>query len=69
MAGTPQKKADIEALQRLVLATDGIIDYTYLIVYIMRKSGCTYTEIGKVLGIARQSAEYTTKQAEKALDQ
>lgn len=67
MARTPQQRADIEALQRLVLATDGIVDYTYLIAYIMRKSGCTHAEIGKVLGMARQNVERLVTQVEKVL--
>lgn len=68
MAKPAQNKADIEALQRMMLAIDGVIDYTYVVSYIMRKCGCTHAEIGKVLGITKQGAKHITDQAEKVLD-
>ena len=62
-----QAKADIEALQRLVIGVEGVVDYSPLISYVMRKCGCTYSEIGKVFNVHRTTAEYYTKAIEIVL--
>jgi hypothetical protein len=65
MAGRPkQKKANIEALKKLDAAKT-IIDVRPLIAYVMRHSGCTFTEIGEVFGLTRQQAQTKFEQAER----
>ena len=68
MARVHSKKAEIEKLQRLVIAIDGVVNYLPLIGYTMRACGATYREIGEAFGVSRQMAEYQVKEIEKALD-
>lgn len=63
MARLPQKKANIEALQRLVVTLDGVVDYRPIIAYVMHYTQCTYAEIAEVFGISRQMAETLVKQS------
>jgi len=63
MARKPQNKANIEALQRLVINLDGIVDYRPIIAYVMHYTGCNYREISDVFGISRQMAETLVKQS------
>lgn len=68
MAGRPkQEKADIKALKKLNTGLGNLIDTKSLIAYIMRKSGCTYEEIGNVFGVTRQMAITLVDQAERKL--
>lgn len=65
MSGRPiQKQANIQALQKLVRISN-LVDYQPVIVYIMRHSGCTFTEISEVLGLTRQQALTHFKNAEE----
>ena len=68
MARVHSKKDEIEKLQRLVIAIDGVVNYLPLIGYTMRACGATYREIGEAFGVSRQMAEYQVKEIEKALD-
>lgn len=63
MARIPSKKADIEALQRLVITLDGVVDYRPIIAYVMHYTSCTYREIAEVFGISKQMAETLVKQS------
>ena len=66
MAGRPkQEKADITALKKLNNTTSELIDLRMLTAYIMKKSGCTYSEIAAVFDITRQMAETIVKKAER----
>lgn len=68
MAGRPiQKKADIKAIQTLSHRVGNVLDSKPIIVFTMRKCGCTYTEIAKVFGITRARAEQIFKKAENDL--
>lgn len=74
MAGRPtQKKADIQAIQDLYQSTDtysNLVQTTMIkpiIIFTMRKCGCTFQEIGDVFGITRQMAETAFKNAEQEL--
>lgn len=65
MSGRPiSKKANIPALKKLVHISN-LVDYQPVIVYIMRHSGCTFTEISEVLGLSRQQALTHFKNAEQ----
>jgi hypothetical protein len=68
MAGRPQSnKADIEALQRLVLSTSSVVDMHPIIAYVMKSCGTTSREVGEVLGIPRQLADELYKQVKEQL--
>ena len=68
MAGRPQsKKANVEALQRLVLSVDSIVDLRPVIAYTMHHTGATSREIGEVFGVSRQMADIYIEQAQEIL--
>lgn len=70
MAGRPPiKKADIPALKKLTGNNNHLntIDLNPIIAYTMWKCGCTFAEIGQVIGSTRQNAEYLVRSTEAKL--
>lgn len=66
--GRPIKlKADIEQLQKLMKYNNGILELKPLIAFVMRKSDCTYSEIGQVIGVSKQRAQVIVKEFEAKL--
>ena len=59
-------KPDIDALQRLAEAEE-LVDIRPIIAYTMKKSGCTYPEVGKVFGVTKQMASKIVKRIERKL--
>ena len=65
MARIKLAQANILALKKLEDNT--VLDLRPLIVYIMRNSGCTYSEIGEVFDVSKQMAVHLYKNAEKEI--
>lgn len=54
---TKQIRADIIKLQEIIKSTNSLVDYEPLVAMIMHASGCTFQEIGDVMGFSRQAAK------------
>ena len=68
MAGRPQiKRADLNALRKLVKAMDTVNDHSPMIAYVMRYCGCSNEEIGMVFDVSRQAGSSLANKVEKAL--
>lgn len=68
MAGRPkQVRADIVALKAIYSVSSEFVDIKPVIAYVMRYSGCTYAEIGEVIGITKQAAQALFKVADTKL--
>lgn len=68
MSGRPtQKKADIPAIQNMLVNSKKLVDLRPVIALTMRSCGCTFEEIGQVFDISRQMAETLIKKAEREL--
>lgn len=57
----------IEQIQSLVLASEGIVDYSLVVALVMRMCGCSYAEIGEALDISRQAARRLVKSMEESI--
>lgn len=67
MARTVKKVADTQAIQKLEVYSNDIIDLRPIIAYTMRKSDCTFTEIAEVFNISRQFAKTIVDELEADL--
>jgi len=61
-------KADIEAIQLLVIALGDVVDYQPIISYVMWACGASYREIGEVYQITPQAADYHIRQTKAKLE-
>ena len=67
MARTKQEKANIPNLQKLLRKSNHVLDSRPIIAVTMRECGCTFDEIGEVMGFTRQMAETMVKNAQAKL--
>ena len=67
-AGRPTRViADVEQLQKLMKFNNGILEVKPLVAFVMRKSECSYAEIGQVIGVSKQRAQIIVKEFETKL--